>query len=164
VDHIAFAIDLADFEPEQTRQERLGLDVSTAEHAWVHWRSLYINDPEGNTVERVCYDEAVRGTVPLAGSPVSRRNLTQALETLRSRRVGERPTRPKPVIHLGNPGSWPAPCSGRSRRTKNALPLRTRPARPGGWCRRSSLTNPSAQRSPRPPETMDRRRRRARVF
>jgi hypothetical protein len=67
VDHIAFEIDLADFEPEKTRRERLGLDVSTAEHAWVHWRSLYINDPEGNTVERVCYDEAVRGPVPLAG-------------------------------------------------------------------------------------------------
>jgi hypothetical protein len=39
--------------------ERLGLQVETAEHAWVHWRSLYVTDPEGNQVELVCYDESV---------------------------------------------------------------------------------------------------------
>jgi catechol 2,3-dioxygenase len=59
IDHIAFEIDLADFQPEKERLERLGLDVTTAEHAWVHWRSLYVTDPEGNRVEWVCYDETV---------------------------------------------------------------------------------------------------------
>lgn len=59
VDHIAFTIALADYETEKNRLERLGLTVTTAQHAWVHWRSLYIYDPEGNQVEWVCYDESV---------------------------------------------------------------------------------------------------------
>ena len=33
----------------------LGLDVTTAEHAWAQWRSLYVNDPEGNVIEWVCF-------------------------------------------------------------------------------------------------------------
>ncbi|MBV8232399.1 MAG: hypothetical protein JO329_20650, partial [Planctomycetaceae bacterium] len=27
------------------------MGVRSAEHAWIHWRSLYITDPEGNTVD-----------------------------------------------------------------------------------------------------------------
>jgi catechol 2,3-dioxygenase len=59
IDHIAFEIPLADFEGEKKRLETLGLLVETAEHAWVHWRSLYVTDPEGNQVELVCYDDSV---------------------------------------------------------------------------------------------------------
>jgi len=59
VDHLAFEIDVADFASEKARLEALGLKVTTAEHAWVHWRSLYVNDPEGNEVELVCFDPAV---------------------------------------------------------------------------------------------------------
>ncbi len=59
MDHLAFEIDLADFEAEKNRLERLGLSVQTAEHAWVHWRSLYVTDPEGHSVELVCYDPSV---------------------------------------------------------------------------------------------------------
>jgi catechol-2,3-dioxygenase len=59
IDHIAFEIPLADFADERKRLESLGLPVETAEHAWVHWRSLYVTDPEGNQVELVCYDEGV---------------------------------------------------------------------------------------------------------
>jgi catechol-2,3-dioxygenase len=59
IDHIAFEIGLADFADEKKRLEALGLQVETAEHAWVHWRSLYVTDPEGNQVELVCYDRSV---------------------------------------------------------------------------------------------------------
>ena len=59
LDHLAFAISLADYEPEKQRLEALGLRVTTAEHAWVGWRSLYVDDPEGNTVELVCYDPGI---------------------------------------------------------------------------------------------------------
>jgi catechol-2,3-dioxygenase len=59
IDHIAFEIHLADFADERKRLEALGLQVETAQHAWVHWRSLYVNDPEGNQVELVCYDASV---------------------------------------------------------------------------------------------------------
>ena len=59
VDHLAFEIDLADFDTEKRRLEQLGIRVETAEHKWVHWRSLYVTDPDGNVVELVCYDETV---------------------------------------------------------------------------------------------------------
>ena len=59
IDHIAFEIPLADFADEKKRLETLGLQVETAEHGWVHWRSLYVTDPEGNQVELVCYDRGV---------------------------------------------------------------------------------------------------------
>jgi catechol 2,3-dioxygenase len=59
IDHIAFEIPLADFADELTRLKGLGLPVETAEHARMHWRSLYVPDPEGNLVEFVCYDESV---------------------------------------------------------------------------------------------------------
>jgi catechol-2,3-dioxygenase len=48
VDHIAFTIGLSDFEAEKQRLEGLGEKVSTAQHEWVHWRSLYVLDPEGD--------------------------------------------------------------------------------------------------------------------
>jgi catechol 2,3-dioxygenase-like lactoylglutathione lyase family enzyme len=60
VDHRAFEIGLADFEAEKSRLGQRGLAVRTTEHAWVGWRSLYFDDPEGHTVELVCYDPAVR--------------------------------------------------------------------------------------------------------
>jgi len=60
VDHIAFAISREDFEAEKARLQGHGLAVRTSDHAWVQWRSLYIDDPEGNTVEWVCYDPAVK--------------------------------------------------------------------------------------------------------
>jgi catechol 2,3-dioxygenase-like lactoylglutathione lyase family enzyme len=61
VDHLAFEIDLADFEPERQRLLAQGLAVTTAEHGWVRWRSLYVDDPEGNMVELVCYDPSIVG-------------------------------------------------------------------------------------------------------
>ena len=50
-DHFAFAINLADYEPEKFRLEGLGLKVKTAEHSWVHWRSLYMDGPPGTKFE-----------------------------------------------------------------------------------------------------------------
>ena len=58
--HIAFTNSALDHETEKQRLQNLGLDVETVEHAWQHYRSLYITDPEGNVVEFVCYDASVR--------------------------------------------------------------------------------------------------------
>ncbi|HEY4312021.1 MAG TPA: VOC family protein [Pirellulales bacterium] len=60
IDHLAFEINLADYESELARLRGLGLSVETAEHAWVQWRSIYVRDPEGNQVELVCHDPTVR--------------------------------------------------------------------------------------------------------
>ena len=58
--HMAFTISLSDYEAEKERLQKLCLHVETVEHAWQHYRSLYITDPEGNVVEFVCYDASVR--------------------------------------------------------------------------------------------------------
>ena len=58
--HIAFAIGLADFRLEKERLEKLGLVVETQEFEWVHLRSMFVPDPEGNVVELVCYDASVQ--------------------------------------------------------------------------------------------------------
>lgn len=61
LDHLAFTIDLADFEAECRRLEAAGLSLELRTHGWVHWRSLYFRDPEGNEVELVCHDPNVWG-------------------------------------------------------------------------------------------------------
>ena len=59
VDHFAFTISLDDYQAEKKRLEAHGVAVQVDEHSWVHWRSLYFLDPEGNEVEFVCYDPSV---------------------------------------------------------------------------------------------------------
>ena len=58
--HIALNIALDDFENERMRLEELGLNLEVVEHPWLHVRSLYFPDPEGNILEFVSYDERVR--------------------------------------------------------------------------------------------------------
>ena len=58
--HIALNIALEDYESERWRLEGLGLKVNATVHEWLHVRSLYFRDPEGNTLEFVSYDESVR--------------------------------------------------------------------------------------------------------
>jgi catechol 2,3-dioxygenase-like lactoylglutathione lyase family enzyme len=57
--HIALNIALEDYESEKIRLEGLGLKVNATEHEWLHVRSLYFPDPEGNLLEFVCYDASV---------------------------------------------------------------------------------------------------------
>jgi catechol-2,3-dioxygenase len=58
--HIALNIALEDFESEKDRLQSLGLRVHATEHPWIHIRSLYFADPEGNTLEFVARDDSVR--------------------------------------------------------------------------------------------------------
>ncbi len=58
--HIALNVALEDFESEKMRLESLGLKVNATIHEWLHVRSLYFPDPEGNLLEFVCYDKSVR--------------------------------------------------------------------------------------------------------
>jgi catechol 2,3-dioxygenase-like lactoylglutathione lyase family enzyme len=58
--HFALEIDRDDYEEELRRLTALGAEVTTFEHRWCHWRSIYVRDPDGNVVELVCFDEAVR--------------------------------------------------------------------------------------------------------
>ena len=58
--HIAFNIALDDFESEKRRLEGLGLKVNATVHEWIHVRSLYFSDPEGNLLEFVSYDASLK--------------------------------------------------------------------------------------------------------
>lgn len=58
--HIALNIALEDFEPEKKRLESLGLEVKATVHEWIHVRSMYFSDPEGNLLEFVSYDASVK--------------------------------------------------------------------------------------------------------
>ena len=58
--HIALNIALEDYETEKARLEGLGLKVNATVHEWLHVRSLYVHDPEGNSLEFVAYDETVK--------------------------------------------------------------------------------------------------------
>ena len=44
----------------RARLQGLGVEVTIVEHRWCQWRSLYVRDPEGNILELVCYDEAIK--------------------------------------------------------------------------------------------------------
>lgn len=57
--HLALAISNDDLAAEKERLEGLGLEVTSADHKWTQWRSLYVNDPEGNVIEWVCFDPSV---------------------------------------------------------------------------------------------------------
>lgn len=59
LDHIAFGFDLEDYDSEYERLQGLGLNPRTRVHDWVQFRSIYINDPEGNQIEWVCYDPSI---------------------------------------------------------------------------------------------------------
>ena len=57
--HFAFAMKLEDFKREQTRLKALGQNFETATHSMLGWHSLYMHDPDGNSVEFVCYDPSL---------------------------------------------------------------------------------------------------------
>ena len=59
LDHLAFEIPLDEFETERMRLPGMGLEFVektwSSEYAWLRARSLFFDDPEGNTVELIAY-------------------------------------------------------------------------------------------------------------
>ena len=52
--HLALAVEAGDFPVVCQKLEDRGLEPRTEHHAWVQWSSVYVKDPDGNTVEFVC--------------------------------------------------------------------------------------------------------------
>jgi catechol 2,3-dioxygenase len=59
--HFAIEISMADYDATLDYLTRQGLSPNTAIHARIGWRSIYVSDPDENTVEFVCYDRSVLG-------------------------------------------------------------------------------------------------------
>lgn len=60
--HFAFIIDGKDYESEFNRITALGYTLRTMQHSLTQSRSFYLYDPDGNTVEFVCYDPSIPAT------------------------------------------------------------------------------------------------------
>jgi len=57
--HFAFVLERHDFDSERDRLQNLGVELEFAEHPQFGWRSIYMYDPDGNSVELVCYDTSI---------------------------------------------------------------------------------------------------------
>jgi catechol 2,3-dioxygenase-like lactoylglutathione lyase family enzyme len=57
--HFAFIVDLAGYDHEFRRISALGCTLRTMTHSLTQSRSFYLYDPDGNTVEFVCYDPGI---------------------------------------------------------------------------------------------------------
>ena len=60
--HFAFVIELKDYVAERDRLHKTGVDLQFAEHPAFGWHSIYMHDPDGNSVELVCYDSSILDT------------------------------------------------------------------------------------------------------
>jgi catechol 2,3-dioxygenase len=57
--HFAIEISLRRYQGVLDYLIQQGLNPNTRTHPWIGWRSIYISDPDDNTVEFVCYDASV---------------------------------------------------------------------------------------------------------
>jgi len=57
--HFAFALDMKNFELEKARLQRLGIDIEFEDFRQFGWHSMFLYDPDGNSVEFVCYDSSI---------------------------------------------------------------------------------------------------------
>ena len=57
--HFAFALERQDFDLETQRLQEHGLDLQFEQYEVFGWRSIHFHDPDGNSVEFVCYDSTI---------------------------------------------------------------------------------------------------------
>ena len=58
--HIALEIDIKDYHIILDKLHEQGIAVKTQIFEWVQWRSIFIQDPEKNVIEFVCYDPTIK--------------------------------------------------------------------------------------------------------
>lgn len=60
LDHLAFEISLEQYPTERERLQQMGLELTEriwqGEYAWLRARSLFFDDPDGNTIELIAHD------------------------------------------------------------------------------------------------------------
>ncbi len=64
LDHLAFEIPLEQYDTELTRLQRMRFElverVWSGEYAWLRARSVFFDNPEGNTIELIAHDPGGR--------------------------------------------------------------------------------------------------------
>ncbi len=60
--HFALEIGREEYDNALAHFARLGVATDAAIHTWIGWRSIYLRDPEDNTIELVCFDPAIEIT------------------------------------------------------------------------------------------------------
>lgn len=58
--HLALEIDLEDYEVIHKELNEKNIPCVMESFNWVKWKSIFIQDPEGNIVEFVCYDPNIK--------------------------------------------------------------------------------------------------------
>jgi len=60
LDHFAFEIPLEQYPTERERLQQMGLELTEriwqGEYAWLRARSVFFDDPDGNTIELIAHD------------------------------------------------------------------------------------------------------------
>ena len=60
IDHFAFEIPLEQYPTERYRLQQMGLELTEriwqGEYAWLQARSMFFDDPDGNTIELIAHD------------------------------------------------------------------------------------------------------------
>ena len=68
LDHLAFEIPLERYAAERERLQAMGLELVerawSGIHAWLRARSLFVDDPEGNTIELIAHDPSAAAGIP----------------------------------------------------------------------------------------------------
>jgi catechol 2,3-dioxygenase-like lactoylglutathione lyase family enzyme len=59
--HFAIEISLKTHERVLNYLAEKGLQPNTQTHRWIGWQSIYVSDPDDNTIEFVCYDQSILG-------------------------------------------------------------------------------------------------------
>ena len=60
--HFAFLLEQEDFGLERDRLQSVGVDLQFTEFTQFGWHSMFMHDPDGNSVELVCYDSSILDT------------------------------------------------------------------------------------------------------
>jgi len=67
LDHIAFEISLEQYPTERQRLQQFGVELTEriwqGEYAWLRARSLFFDDPDGNTIELIAHDPSATDAV-----------------------------------------------------------------------------------------------------
>ncbi len=58
--HLALTLDRSEQDAAIDHFERLGIQYLIEEFSWIGWRGVFLEDPDGNTVELVAYDATLR--------------------------------------------------------------------------------------------------------